>query len=887
MKKILLSGIITLSAIFSATAQIVNIPDPVFKNFLVNHSYHNNPGGSGINIPLDINQDGEIQVSEAATYPSNGYNHGFILSGLDISDLTGIEAFDSIEYLSVDSALLTTINVNGCQSLKRLRSSNNSFTAVNISNPSLEILELTNSATLTSVNVSGCPGMKNINCSNNSLITSVNVNGCEILEELRLNMNPMLTTVSMGYHGQLSFFQSIDCEITSLDFSGCPTLEWALFTNNNLTSLNLANGNPQSFEHIMATGNPGLTCIKVDNVVVSEFLWGGGFYEFDEWANFSLDCTPASPCVVNIPDANFKTWLINNTAINTNGNAQIECEEATAYTGAINVDNIDISDMMGIEAFVNITALSCNNLNIWNFSTLNVSGFTALTTLSCTGNNHFSDLDVSGCTALTTFTVDTGNSGGTDLHIDASGCTALTGFAFPAYSNNYLSLSGCTALTALELDAKNLYALDITNCSALTSLVCSNNHLEALSLTGCSALTTLNCAVNEITALTVSNLPLLTNLNCGNNELVSLNVLDNPALNVITCFENHLPYLITSNNPGLTQLDCSHNNITYLDVSNNLNLAALNCSYNNISLQNVNANIALISFNCAHNNISTQNVSLNTALTSFFCDYNNLTAIDVSNNTALKYFGCSHNQLPALNLGSCPALLQLDCSYNLLTALNTGSNPSLSGLACTNNQLTGLNLNSNHALVLLDCSHNSLTGLSVLACPNLYQMVCSHNQLTMLNVSNTHCILLMCDNNQLIGLNLANGYNTSAIQVTANNNPALECVQVDDVAFSNENWAAPDFVFDNGVNFTEDCYALSLGEITANVPFSLYPNPTKDVVHFSAPMDAQLYSVTGQLLANIKNASMLDLSGQAAGIYFILLTNESGQVVHRSKIVKE
>ena len=888
MKRILLTGIITLSAFFSATAQIVNIPDPVFKNFLINHSYNTNPMGIGNTVYLDANFDDEIQVSEAATYTSDIYNHGFTLSGLTISNLTGIEAFDSIEYLSIDSALLTTININGCQSLKRLRSYTNSFTAVSINNPSLEVLELNNSNTLTSVNLSGCTGIKNINCSNNPNLMSLNVSSCQILEELRANYNPLLTTLTMGYHGVLTFFQSIGCQITSLDFSSCPSLEWMMCMDNELTSLNLANGNPQSFEHIRATGNPDLTCIQVDNVAVSEYLWEGGFpYEFDEWASFSLDCTPPGPCIVAIPDANFKAALVGNSTINTNGNTQIECEEATAYTGTINVDNIDISDMTGIEAFVNITSLSCNNLNIWNFSALNVSGLTALTTLNCTGNNHFSDLDVSGCTALTNFTVDTGNSGGSDLHVDASGCTALTGFSMSTYSNNYLDLGGCTALTTLDLDAKNLYALDVTNCSALTSLVCSNNHLSALSLAGCSALTTLNCSVNSITALTVSNLPLLTNLNCGNNELVSLNVLDNPNLSVIICFENNLPYLITSNNPALTQLDCSHNNMTYLDVNNNINLAALNCSYNNISSQNVNANVALISFNCAHNNISTQNVSFNTALTTFFCDYNNLTTIDVSNNAALKYFGCSHNQLPALDLTDSTALLQLNCSHNQLTAVDLSHNPSLSGLDCNSNQLTVLNLNSNPALVLLDCSNNSLTQLAISHNTNLFQILCFHNQLPMLDVSNTHCILLNCADNQLIGLNLANGYNTIAIEISANNNPDLICVQVDDAAFSTENWVAPGFLFDEGINFTEDCYALSTGEQPINQLFTVYPNPTKGIVYFSAPMDVQLYTIAGQLITHTKNVNSVDLSGQAAGVYFILLTNESGQVVHRSKIVKE
>jgi hypothetical protein len=40
---------------------------------------------------------------------------------------------------------------------------------------------------------------------------------------------------------------------------------------------------------------------------------------------------------VNIPDANFKAYLVGNTAINTNGDTEIQVSEATAFTGAITI----------------------------------------------------------------------------------------------------------------------------------------------------------------------------------------------------------------------------------------------------------------------------------------------------------------------------------------------------------------------------------------------------------------------------------------------------------------------------------------------------------------------------------------------------------------------
>ena len=39
---------------------------------------------------------------------------------------------------------------------------------------------------------------------------------------------------------------------------------------------------------------------------------------------------------VNIPDANFKAYLVGNTLINTNADTEIQQSEATAFTGTIN-----------------------------------------------------------------------------------------------------------------------------------------------------------------------------------------------------------------------------------------------------------------------------------------------------------------------------------------------------------------------------------------------------------------------------------------------------------------------------------------------------------------------------------------------------------------------
>jgi len=118
---------------------------------------------------------------------------------------------------------------------------------------------------------------------------------------------------------------------------------------------------------------------------------------------------------VNIPDANFKAYLVNNTAINTNGDTEIQVSEATALNSGIHCPNYSISDLTGIEAFTALQSLDCSD----NYLTsLDVSSNTALFDLFCNNNqltslvlnmqaseihcqfNQLTNLDVSGVSSF-------------------------------------------------------------------------------------------------------------------------------------------------------------------------------------------------------------------------------------------------------------------------------------------------------------------------------------------------------------------------------------------------------------------------------------------------------------------------------------------------------
>jgi PKD repeat protein len=112
----------------------------------------------------------------------------------------------------------------------------------------------------------------------------------------------------------------------------------------------------------------------------------------------NVSCIP--PCVLTFADNNFKQALLNDLTININSDLEIQCDEATDFSGVINVQGQSISNLSGIELFVNATGLNCSNNQI---TSLDVSSLNLLSSISC-NNNSLTTLDA-GNGNNTNFTV--------------------------------------------------------------------------------------------------------------------------------------------------------------------------------------------------------------------------------------------------------------------------------------------------------------------------------------------------------------------------------------------------------------------------------------------------------------------------------------------------
>ena len=238
--------------------------------------------------------------------------------------------------------------------------------------------------------------------------------------------------------------------------------------------------------------------------------------------------------VVTIPDAQFKAYLVGNSSINTNMDSEIQVSEASSFSGILECDGWNISDLTGIESFTSLIFLRCHNNNL---TTLDLSSNTLLTDLNCSLNS------------LTT-----------------------------------LDLSSNTVLKQLTCSYNDLTNLDLSNCGELLYINCRDNELINLDLFGKTDLMNVTCRNNNITSLDASSNSSLQVMICDNNDLSFLDVSN--GYNLAMAGQN----FDASNNPNLTCIQVDDPNYSNTNWSFSIDAQSFfnaDCSTANIDQQAV------------------------------------------------------------------------------------------------------------------------------------------------------------------------------------------------------------------------------------------------------------------------------------------------------------
>ncbi|WP_343329454.1 DUF7619 domain-containing protein [Polaribacter staleyi] len=516
--------------------------------------------------------------------------------------------------------------------------------------------------------------------------------------------------------------------------------------------------------------------------------------------------------IVNIPDNEFKNVLLTySPSIDTNNDNEIQVTEAAAVTsldvsghqsyedfgggcdpimdpgcigggggGGIFIDGI--SDLTGIEAFVNLTSLNCSFNDL---TSLDVSALTQLTNLDCSYNINYSNYNA-----------------------NFNGISSLT-------------LPTSNTLVTLNTSQNNISTIDVSNQTNLTSLNTNNNILTSLNLTNTPLLQNLKCEYNQLTSLNIAASTQLTNLECFNNQITSLDLTNQTALITLKSYNNNLNSLSLPTSSSLTYVHSWNNSITTLDASTLTGLVELAIYTNSLTSLTLPATTTLKKLLCYQNNLTTLDTSVATGLITLNTSSNSLTSLILPSTATLQALICNANNLPSLNLSSSINLTTLNCNNNNLNMLDVSTNTSLTTLSCANNNLTALNTLTNTTLTNLDCSNNQITSLDTTTTNTLTSFICSGNLLTELDLYNFSSLnKIYCNNNLLTSLNLKNG-NSNALAYntfSTKNNANLNAICVDDALVAAGNLGNG---IDAHTNFTEYCSFVPVNSntITGTVSF--------------------------------------------------------------------
>ena len=542
--------------------------------------------------------------------------------------------------------------------------------------------------------------------------------------------------------------------------------------------------------------------------------------------------------VVNIPDTNFKNYLLGEANINTNGDSEIQTSEASSYSGAIRCNGLGIQDMTGLEAFGAIYLIDCSNNNL---TSLDVTNNRGITTLYCE-NNQIESLDFTGMFNLAYITCDANKL--TELDV-----TPIK-----------------TTLIRLHANANELESFDISMCTKISTLEISDNPITNLNLKRGGLSDSLDNGISRVTAL---NVPLLNCMSVNNTTYVRNVWVRNNLI------DSHV---------GISG-DCSVSTVNIPDA--NLKAALINSSSIN---KNGDTEIQFTeAAQVSTLSISNKNISDLTGLSKFralknlICYGNNLTSIDVSGNTVLEKLTCFDNNLSSLDLSKNPKLESILAYNNQITSLNLADNEALETLNLNDNSLSTLNIDHLATLKKLIVNNNEIENLSTLNNILLYEVRANNNKISDLDLTqNTALRILDVSENNMSTLNVKNGNNTnvSTFNIVGNN---LNCVTVDDANYSEANWS----MRDAEVAFSVDCSATASVGGEDNIT-SVYPNPTTGIfiIQTSEPIKrVVLYNSLGQKLFE-SFSSELNISNQAKGIYFLQATTFSDKKLV-TKIIKK
>jgi hypothetical protein len=344
------------------------------------------------------------------------------VAGLNITNLTGIEDFISLTYLSCLNNQITSLNVNNNTALEFLSCYMNQLTSLDVTQNTALINLNCYYNQLTSLDISQNTALTWLSCSNNQITsidltqnTALNFFSCTLnsLTSLDVSQNIALTELGCGQNQLINLDVSTNTNLTTL---GC--------FHNQLTSLDVSQNT--SLTELWCFVNPNLYCVSVDDTAWANTNWTVSNGNIDSATSFSTNCANSLGCTDSIACNYDSIATINDGSCAYSGVWQQTFSICNGDSVIVGTNVYDIAgnyiDTLGTVngcdsiVYTNISidyntssndTLSVNASIVWNGMPLNVSGDYSVTLVNSVGCDSIVNLNL---TVTTTGILDIANN---------------------------------------------------------------------------------------------------------------------------------------------------------------------------------------------------------------------------------------------------------------------------------------------------------------------------------------------------------------------------------------------------------------------------------------------------------------------------------------------
>ncbi len=473
---------------------------------------------------------------------------------------------------------------------------------------------------------------------------------------------------------------------------------------------------------------------------------------------------------IHIPDDNFRGALIPLVDSNAVRGTSIRQDALEGITGTLNINNLAINDLTGIDYLTSISTLSA----VANpFTIANLSNNSALEFIFMQYNPNLASITTSNNTVLQQL----GAFNCSLTFLDLSKSVNLQFIQVYQNSLSNIDVSKNTATTHLSVQNNSLTNIDLSNNTLLTSLAVNNNSLSSLDVSGLTQLSSLFSNNNSFTYIDVSSLsltnfsinnnPSLTYLDTHSNSLTNIDIRTNTQLAYLDLGMNLYSSVNVGYNTSLTYLDVGNNSLNSIDLSGNDLLVYLDINSNTLSNIDLSNTSSLTHLNISDNSFSSIDLSINTILTYLNIDNNSITNLDLSNISTLTY----------LNVNDNTSLTYLEANNKMLSVVELSGGSSLTNIRLADNSLTYIDIEGSTTLDYLAVNNNSLTEIDLSSNTSLTHLLIGGNSLTALDISSNTLLDYLAINNDASLTYLDLSSITSLTYLNANDNTALEYLQ--------------------------------------------------------------------------------------------------------------